>query len=380
LIHLRRALARTGLTVFVITAGAAFAAPAQAAATGVASVVGTNVVRFNDNTGHANHVVVTRSGDTVTIDDRFAVKAGKGCRAVKGDKTRVRCTTGKTPVRVRVLVGYGNDTVVNRSDLPMTADGNLGRDRLYGGPRGDRLDGGDGGDWIWGLGGDDVIDGYTGADVLNGGDGNDGLYGMWGNDRLYGGNGDDRLAGFDGADRLYGGPGRDSLSGEKGTDRLEGGPGDDGLSGEWTGDGIASDVLLGGTGVDTVGYESHTKGVSVDLDGVAGDDGQYGERDTVGADIENIVGGAGSDRLTGNGAKNYIAGLGGNDIVRGGAGDDFFIGGDGADQIHGDGGDDLIFSDEDGRQYADQVDGGAHAVLGDECQPGALDTVVNCER
>jgi serralysin len=382
-IHLRRLFAwpaRAGLTVLAVAAGTAVAAPAQAAATGVASVVGTTQVRYNDDTSHANRVTVTRSGNTVTIDDRFAIKAGKGCKAVKGDKTKVRCTTGKAPTRVRVLVGYGNDVVVNKSDLPMTADGNLGSDRLYGGSRDDRLYGGSGQDWIWGLGGDDMLDGHTGADVLNGGDGIDVLYGWWGDDRMYGGNGNDSLSGVDGNDRLYGGSGKDTLSGAKGSDRLEGGAGDDNLSGEGAGDGIASDVMLGGAGVDSVDYSERTRAITVDLDGVTGDDGQPGERDTVGADVENLVGGAAGDRLTGNGAKNFINGLSGDDIVRGGAGDDFLYGDTGADQVFGDAGEDWIITSEDGRAYADRVDGGAHAVLGDQCDTDTLDTVVNCER
>jgi hypothetical protein len=38
-------------------------------------------------------VVITRSGNTITIDDRVAISAGKGCKKVKGDKTKVICTT-----------------------------------------------------------------------------------------------------------------------------------------------------------------------------------------------------------------------------------------------------------------------------------------------
>jgi serralysin len=374
---------RAGLTVLVVVGGGLFAAPAQAATTGVASVVGTTVVRYHDGTSHANNVVVTRSGNTITIDDRFVIKAGKGCKAVKGDKTRVRCTPSKAPLRVRVLVDYGNDSVVNRTDLPISVYGGLGNDRIVGGPGNDRLLGNTGRDRIWGMGGDDHLDGYTGGDVLSGGDGHDGLYGWWGTDTIYGGSGDDFLDGFDGHDRLYGGTGGDRLLGSKGADRLEGGAGNDSLHGDDERAGgmtVSPDILLGGPGVDQVGYGSHTKAVYVDLDGATGDDGQAGERDTVGADVENLVGGPGSDRLTGNAANNYITGEGGDDVVRAGAGDDFVIAYAGADQIYGEAGDDLIFSGEDGRQIADRIDGGTHGELGDECQPGALDTVVNCER
>ncbi|MEU4243765.1 hypothetical protein [Actinoplanes sp. NPDC026619] len=63
---------------------------------------------------------------------------GKGCKKVKGDKTRVRCTPKKTPIRVRVYTYDRNDSIVDRTDLAMTADGGTGNDRIAGGPRGDR--------------------------------------------------------------------------------------------------------------------------------------------------------------------------------------------------------------------------------------------------
>src|SRR5688572_3920261 len=98
-------LTSVGLGIFTTVAvvGTA-AAPAQAAAAGVASAAGTTV-QYKAAAGKANQVVVTRSGRTITIDDKVAVRAGKGCKAVKGDKTKVRCTTTKAPTRVRVYLG-----------------------------------------------------------------------------------------------------------------------------------------------------------------------------------------------------------------------------------------------------------------------------------
>src|SRR3954454_13789602 len=102
--HLSRPtwLARVSLSLLTtIGVGALAAAPAEAASTGVASVVESTKVQYKAAKGKQNKVVITRSGRTITIDDKAAIKPGKGCKQVKGDKTKVRCTTGKTPTRVR---------------------------------------------------------------------------------------------------------------------------------------------------------------------------------------------------------------------------------------------------------------------------------------
>ena len=122
-----------------------------------------------------------------------------------------------------------------------------------------------------------------------------------------GGDGNDSIRGGDGWDELYGGPG---------DDRLEGGSGDDYFGG-FTG----ADVFVGGRGYDEVSYETRTNPIRADLDGAA-DDGEAGEGDTIGADIENITGGSSDDRLTGNSASNELIGGPGTDLLRTGGGDD----------------------------------------------------------
>jgi len=57
-------------------------------------------------------------------------------------------------------------------------------------------------------------------------------------------------------------------------------------------------ALLGGPGSDVVGYAGYTEAVVIDADGVKGDDGQAGEHDTIGADVESLFGGSGNDRIT----------------------------------------------------------------------------------
>lgn len=420
LFHARRVpalLFRGGLIMSVVTSAAVFAVPALAAegSVGTASVSGTTV-RYRAAYKATNRVVITRSGRTVTIDDSRVIKPGKGCKRVKGDKTRVRCTTSKTPTGVRADLHDRNDSLVNRTDVPMSASGGTGNDSLTGGTGRDRLDGDNGADKIYGGAGSDRIDGSIGNDLLYGGAGHDEILGDWGHDTLSGGPGNDRLSGSTGNDRIYGedgddwadgsagndvlsggngddlflggagndrahgGNGADSLFGELGSDRLEGGSGNDDLTGDDPRQGaVSADVLLGGAGVDKVEYSRHTKPVTVDLDGAA-DDGQPGERDTVGADVEGIYGGAGNDRLTGNGANNYLNGMNGDDIVHGGAGDDELMDYDGRDKLYGEAGDDILVGYENsGRFAADLLDGGANGPAGDSCLYTPTDTLVGCE-
>ncbi|WP_412744213.1 calcium-binding protein [Krasilnikovia sp. MM14-A1004] len=469
-------IALAGLTVVSV---GALATPANAATSGVVSVVETTKVQYKAAKGATNTVVVTRSGRTITIDDRVPLTAGKGCKAVKGDRTKVQCTPATAPTRIRVYLGDKNDSVVNQTDLGMSAYGGSGNDRLTGGPRSDNLHGGTGGDKMWGLGGRDYLLGQDGNDRLSGGDGDDNLDGGIGNDTLYGGNGNDDLWGMEGDDAEYGGAGRDVfwetfdpfvsdadrfsggsggddavayvgrdkavtadadgvtgddgaknehdtigtdveeidggagndllkgtgrrdvlyggrgndtllggggndfLFGQAGKDHLEGGAGNDLLSGDdnYYG-GPATDVLLGGSGQDTVTYTDHSAAVTVDLDGSAGDDGQAGEHDTVGADVEGIVGGAGNDKLTGNAADNVIYAGSGNDVVHAGAGNDVVVGEDGRDSLYGEAGDDELDGDDAYNVgVPDRLDGGADATAaGDLCRPEENDVVVNCER
>lgn len=369
--------ARAGAALLATMSIGAFAVPAFAAGTdGAASVSGTTVY-FMAGTKVANGVVITRTGNTVTIDDRVKVKAGTGCGAVKGDKTKVRCTVKKGPTRVAAYLYDGNDWVRNNSGLPMTAEGGSGNDVLFGGSRNDLLYGMSGNDQLYGMGGNDRLDADTGNDVLSGGDGSDSLVGWAGNDVLYGGNGDDSLEGVDGDDKLYGGAGTDGLSGGKGRDHLDGGAGDDAMDGDEAGK-IYADVLLGGSGSDTVSYFDRTAGVTADADGASGDDGQAGEHDSVGADVESIIGGRGNDRLTANNADGQLQGYAGDDVLHGGGGNDLVEGGEGRDQLYGDAGDDLLFGWEE-KAAADTLDGGADGVNGDECHPYSPDIAVNCE-
>ncbi|MBB2943201.1 Ca2+-binding RTX toxin-like protein [Actinoplanes lutulentus] len=382
--------ARAGIALVLTVAAGTVAGPAQAAATVSGSAkAGTSTVTFEAGTA-TNKVVVTRSGRTVTIDDRVAIRPGKGCKKVKGDKTKVRCTTKKTPTKVYVELRDRNDSVVNKSDLRMEADGGDGNDKLTGGPKDDFLTGDNiftrydnGNDKIYGGGGDDEIYAGEGADYVNAGEGNDTVHGdavcecygphRPGNDVIYGGRGNDFLVGMAGNDKIYGGHGHDILLGLAGRDRLEGGAGNDEFVGDHNAATAVADVLLGGPGTDEVSYSGYAKPVTVDLDGVA-DDGLAGERDLVGADIENIYGGSRNDRLTGNNAANAIDGAAGDDVIFGGGGNDQLDGTEGRNKLYGEAGNDTLDSWSDNK--GSLLDGG---IGTDNCRFATKDTLVGCE-
>lgn len=168
-------------------------------------------------------------------------------------------------------------------------------------------------------------DHFTGNDLPNNFEGDDA------GDLLEGRGGADQLNGAFGADELHGGEGPDLLRGGADADVLFGDGGDDVLVGDEF-SGRAGDVLMGGTGGDTVSYAVRESAVQVDFDGVA-DDGGPGEQDRVGADVEHAVGGAGGDTLTGNEKFNHLRGEGGDDRIEGGLGADVLDGGAGNDTI-----------------------------------------------
>jgi serralysin len=63
---------RAGLAVLCVIAVASIAGPAEAASGGRAAA-GTSTVAFKAADNARNKVVITRSGRTVTIDDRVAI-------------------------------------------------------------------------------------------------------------------------------------------------------------------------------------------------------------------------------------------------------------------------------------------------------------------
>jgi hemolysin type calcium-binding protein len=132
---------------------------------------------------------------------------------------------------------------------------------------------------------------------------------------------------------MVGGPGDDVLVGTPDfINRFDGGPGDDRMVGGRFGDGFetgrapdGSDTMLGASGSDGVSYLDRRRGVRADLEGDR-DDGEPGERDRIGSDVENLEGTNFDDALRGGAGRDNIYGWDGRDVLRGGGGPDHLVG------------------------------------------------------
>jgi Ca2+-binding RTX toxin-like protein len=260
--------------------------------------------------------------DVVTYERRVSVgvKATLGGAAAPGGNE-------DTIADVENLIGGGGGDTLTGDGGPNLLEGRGGNDTLNGNDGDDVMIGGFGADSFNCLGGVDEVsyrdrsDRVTVTMGTNGASGNedDGLAGSRdtvpaGIERLVGSSDDDLLIGSDSANRLQGGGGADELRGQGGNDVLQGGPG--------------PDSLKGGLGRDVVSYEERpfAKPVSVTI-GSAGasggrDDGVLGARDTVDADVEDLLGGAGHDTLVGSSLGNVLDGGPGGDTMQGLGGTD----------------------------------------------------------
>lgn len=169
---------------------------------------------------------------------------------------------------------------------------------------------------------------------------------------ILGGDGNDALAGGGGNDRIEGGPGNDELNGFPGNDALVGGDGNDRLRPD-----VGTDSLTGGDGIDAALYGRRSS-PSYSLDGLA-NDGEAGENDLIGADVESIEAAANDETqtvtLTGDGRANTLTVLIGRGII---------TGGEGADVLEGGPQDDLIDA-RDGSQDVVICNGGVDTVNAD---------------
>lgn len=314
------------------------------------------------------------------------------------------------------------------SNIGGTIDGGPGDDTLTGGASNDDLIGGDGSDTLVGGDGSDIadyrdhVDGVTAtiggsggnatadgasrdsiaSDVenLRGSDGNDALTGDENDNVLAGGGGSDHLMGLGGNDQLFGGQGYLYSFGPytgpgatDGDDVLDGGAGNDQLDGD-----VGADTQNGGTGSDTVTYTDHGYGTyQCDMNGCSftpgtgvtatiggsGGDSTDGAGDSIGSDVENLLGSQSGDHLTGSANPNYLYGGSGGDTIHGGDGNDALVGEAGDDQLFGEGGNDVSYASypydytttTDG---TDVFDGGAGVDRADySARSGALSLTLN---
>jgi Ca2+-binding RTX toxin-like protein len=239
---------------------------------------------------------------------------------------------------------------------------------------------------VFGGNGEDTIDGggasqsqgFADRLSLGGGDDADELIGGAIGDTLEGGADADSLVGGDGPDELFGDGGGDDLEGRDGADRIEGGDGGDQEAG---GDGDdtfdqgpfsnGADSISGGGGtLDLVAFDLRSIGVAVALNGLP-DDGQTGESDNVGSDVEGALGGAAGDDLTGTVADNIFEGGGGPDDIVGAGGADSVTGGPGADGLGGGTGvDTASYFSAPGGMVVDLVAGSASGPHGPDILDG----------
>lgn len=286
--------AQRALAVALATAGALFGTAGTAgAATSVTRSGGT--LNVTAASAKENRLTVSRGWRELVVRDRGdAVSAGAGCVQTAPDTAT--CAAAEI-VLVAVDAGDLTDFVTKTAPVSGRLDGGDGSDSLSGGPTGtwNELIGGKGGDTL--IGGPDI-------DVLDGGDDVDTIHAGAGDDTLRGGPGDDLLISGAGADRLEGG----------------------------TGSG------------DTAQYAFHAGPVNVSLDGLA-NDGEAGEGDNVGLDVEEVIGSPLDDVLTGGAAGDELTGGAGNDTLTGAGGDDTLKGGPGRDTHDGGAGRDTLLAD-----------------------------------
>jgi Ca2+-binding RTX toxin-like protein len=380
-----------------------------------------------------DRVLGSQSADSISAASGIHVDAGAGDDTVVGSAEADSLDGGAGADSISggggddVLAGGDGTDTMHGGDGADAPDGGAGNDAIYGDAGNDALQGASGSDALDGGDGDDVLDGGTGGDsmvggsgsdtisyasrgagvsvsagggandgpagegddvggdvellvgtpfddtmsaggvpsTLTGGDGNDRLTGGGANDVLVGGAGNDVIGGGGGNDSLDAGPGNDSLAGDAGADVLDAGVGTDTLDG-----GAGADRFLGGAGLDTASYATRSQAVNVTV-GARANDGERGEGDDVGSDVETVVGGRGNDVLAGGaGNQQLFGGAGkdkmdggvGNDRVYGGPGNDTVVGGPGLDQLFGDAGNDVLKSRDASKadkRRREPVDGGA---------------------
>jgi Ca2+-binding RTX toxin-like protein len=247
----------------------------------------------------------------------------------------------------RLIGGDGLDVAdysARRTDLRLVLDGTPVSGDSTDGSAGarDRIDASV--EELWAGSGNDVLIGSDGINVLDGGQGADTLSGGGGEDvadyssrldavkaalngKPVSGNADDGPAGArdtldTDVEDIWSGRGEDTLIGNERNNLLNGGPG--------------ADVLQGGAGEDAADYSERLTGVVAATSGKPesgnADDGPEGARDTIGTDVEDLLGGAGDDTLTGGPANNWLGGGPGNDVLDArGPGADYSSCGDGND-------------------------------------------------
>jgi Ca2+-binding RTX toxin-like protein len=264
-------------------------------------------------------------------DDGIAITCDAGSVKVNGDNPGSGAANCAAITSI-IVTGGPDDNEIDLTGVTAAAFPALASVLVNGGAGDDAAETGAGNDLVRGDAGADTLDAGADIDEVDAGDGDDVARGGTGRDTLRGGPGDDKLDGGGGDTfRFDDAPFWDAVQGQF-PDKLEGGPGSDTLNG-------------GGGDFDTVTYDGRQAPVFISLDGLR-NDGERGERDLIGTDVEQLVGGEGDDAVRGSANGNFLNGGGGDDTVDAGGG--FH------DVAYGNGGNDTIIT----------LDGGAEGRLG----------------
>jgi Ca2+-binding RTX toxin-like protein len=223
-----------------------------------------------------------------------------------------------------------------------------------------------------------IVNAGDGADVLTGAVA--ALHGQGGNDVLNAGGSAPTSQGFSsdddggaGNDTFNGGPGSDFFVAEEGADVYRGGTTPDPTplpAGFEPGDAERA---------DTVSYGARTAPVSVSADGVA-NDGEAGEGDDVGSDVEGLTGGTAADVLTAaqtNPAGASLEAREGDDVVTGSPFSDYLQGNDGTDTLVAGAGSDTLYDGD----FTPSTTGGSPPAAGnDKLDGGPGDDYLSTDR
>ena len=361
----RAARLLTGLTAVALPAAFAVTAttPAYAATAAQASVVGGTTLAYGGGTGNANNVVVSVVSGVLTVLDTAPMTAGPGCKIVAAGKAQ--CGTGIT--NVSMTLGDQSDNV--RFDVALSGfiSGQDGDDTFFANYTGSgfsRI----------------TYDGGAGLfDTMNYSFRSAGVEASLDNVANDSGGGHqdnvqssvENLVGSRGFDTLIGSSARNVIDGGAGNDMMRGLGDNDKFLTRTTADG--ADSISGGGGVDVISYQNRGRGVTVKTDNVA-EDGESGELDNVGADVEHLIGTEFGDTLFGGSSANTFEGRGGGDFIFGDGGPDLIFAGTGADRVFGGTGDDRLLFNRDGQ--ADVLDCGANS---DSVNREGLDSIIGCE-
>jgi Ca2+-binding RTX toxin-like protein len=177
---------------------------------------GNDTIRFGAGISSSS-VTVTQNGINTTdlllryaIDDQVLIVGG-----LIGSIENFAFADGQTlSIAARLAQSFN----------PITFNGGVNADSVYGGGGDDRLSGGDGNDTLFGQGGSDILNGGAGDDTISGGAGLDTIDGGSGNDTIDGGDGNDIITGGAGDDVLTGGSGADNIHGGTATIRSSAAP------------------------------------------------------------------------------------------------------------------------------------------------------------